>query len=296
MHSFLQDPQINSSIGSTFSLSEHSNTYRGDIGSESEAKKRLKSANKKMADLQRKLYATDHHSILLVFQAMDAAGKDSTIRAVFSGVNPTGFQVSSFKAPSKKELDHDYLWRCQMSLPERGRIGIFNRSHYEEVLVCKVHPEYVIGQNIPDIDTLEDLDEKFWQKRYRQIRDWEQHLVDNGTVILKFFLNVSREEQKRRFNSRIESSKKNWKFSLGDIKERQLWPAYMDAYQSAIQETSRTDAPWFIIPADDKPVMRTMVAEIVTERLEQLSLNYPLMDQKALDEMKQGKEILEKEA
>lgn len=295
MHSFLTDKQINTSLQSPFVLSDHPCDYKGDLQSDKKAKKRLKAANRKIADLQRKLYATDHHSVLLVFQAMDAAGKDSTIRSVFSGVNPTGFQVSSFKAPSKKELDHDYLWRCQIALPERGRIGIFNRSHYEEVLVCKVHPEYVLGQNIPGVDSLEKLNAEFWEGRYRQIHDWERHLSDNGTMILKFFLNVSRDEQKRRFQSRIDDQRKNWKFSLGDVHERQLWDKYMQAYESAINATSTAASPWLVIPADNKAIMRAMVAEIVAERLESLDLSYPKMNQKAMAEMKEGQEILEKE-
>lgn len=295
MHSFLEDIQINTALSKGRTLADFSSDYTADIRTEKQAKKRLKAANKKMAELQRMLYASDNHSVLLVFQAMDAAGKDSTIRSVFSGVNPSGFQVSSFKAPSKKELDHDYLWRCQMALPERGRIGIFNRSHYEEVLVCKVHPYYVLGQNIPGIDQLSDLDQAFWDKRYRQIADWERHLVENGTIILKFFLNVSKEEQKRRFLSRIEEQKKNWKFNIGDLKERQLWDQYMEAYQMAINKTSTAESPWLVMPADNKAIMRAMVAETVVQRLEQLNLKYPSMDQKASEELQSGKEILEKE-
>jgi PPK2 family polyphosphate:nucleotide phosphotransferase len=204
--SFLTDENLVVQDGTNFKLSNYSTQYNGGITSEDEAKELLAKANKEMGKLQNKLYATDNHSVLLVFQAMDAAGKDSTIRSVFSGVNPTGFQVSSFKAPSKNELDHDFLWRCNLALPERGRIGIFNRSHYEEVLVCKVHPEYVLGQNIPSIQSLNDIDDHFWQMRYKSIRNWEKHLAASGTLILKFFLNVSKEEQKARFLSRIEES------------------------------------------------------------------------------------------
>lgn len=295
MQSFLNDPKICVTNGTEFKLSEASTSYRGDIDSKKEAKKRLKKANKKMDELQRKLYANDNHSVLIVFQAMDAAGKDSTIRAVFSGLNPTGFQVSSFKAPSKLELDHDYLWRTQLALPERGRIGLFNRSHYEEVLVCKVHPEYVLGQNIPGIHSLEHLDDSFWENRYEQISNWEKHLAQNGTMILKFFLNVSRDEQKRRFLSRIDEQEKNWKFSIGDLRERALWDDYMKAYQNAIQATAKPNSPWFIIPADDKKVMRTMVAEIVCEALQNLNLSYPHVGSKAMEELKEGKNILENE-
>ncbi len=296
MKSFLTDENIVVKDGTNFKLSNYSTQYNGGITSEDEAKELLAKANKEMGKLQNKLYATDNHSVLLVFQAMDAAGKDSTIRSVFSGVNPTGFQVSSFKAPSKNELDHDFLWRCNLALPERGRIGIFNRSHYEEVLVCKVHPEYVLGQNIPSIQSLNDIDDHFWQMRYKSIRNWEKHLAASGTLILKFFLNVSKEEQKARFLSRIEETKKNWKFSFGDLKERARWNDYMDAYQSAITDTADKDAPWYIIPADNKPVMRSMVASIVTEALANLKLKYPTVGEKEMDEMRQAKEILENES
>jgi PPK2 family polyphosphate:nucleotide phosphotransferase len=294
--SFLTDENLVVQDGTNFKLSNYSTQYNGGITSEDEAKELLAKANKEMGKLQNKLYATDNHSVLLVFQAMDAAGKDSTIRSVFSGVNPTGFQVSSFKAPSKNELDHDFLWRCNLALPERGRIGIFNRSHYEEVLVCKVHPEYVLGQNIPSIQSLNDIDDHFWQMRYKSIRNWEKHLAASGTLILKFFLNVSKEEQKARFLSRIEETKKNWKFSFGDLKERARWNEYMDAYQSAITNTADKDAPWHIIPADNKPVMRSMVASIVTEALANLKLKYPTVGEKEMDEMRQAKEILENES
>ena len=295
MQSFLNDSKIIVKDGSNFNLNNYSTAYNGDIQNLKDAEKRLKQANKRMFKLQQKLYANDNHSVLLVFQAMDAAGKDSTIRAVFSGVNPTGFQVSSFKAPSKLELDHDYLWRTTLALPERGRIGIFNRSHYEEVLVCKVHPEYVLGQNIPHINTMDDINQEFWNERYKQISNWESHLAANGTLVLKFFLNVSKDEQKARFMSRIENQKKNWKFSFGDMKERALWDKYMSAYQDAISNTAAAHAPWFIIPADNKANMRAMVAEIVAESLEKLNLSYPTVGEKELLEMKEAKEILENE-
>ncbi|MFY0644901.1 MAG: polyphosphate kinase 2 family protein [Bacteroidia bacterium] len=295
MHSLLNDPEIAVHQTAGIKLSQFKTDYKADFKDLKDAKIRLKLANKKMNDLQRKLYAADNHSVLLVFQAMDAAGKDSTIRSVFSGLNPTGFQVSSFKAPSKKELDHDYLWRCQKALPERGRIGIFNRSHYEEVLVCKVHPEYVVGQNIPGITEVSKLNSAFWNARYEQISDWEKHLAANGTVIMKFFLNVSKEEQKNRFLSRINTPRKNWKFSYGDMKERALWSEYQLAYEDAISATAREFAPWFVIPADNKTYMRALVAEIVVEKLEELNLHYPQVDQEAVEEMKIAKEMLENE-
>jgi len=228
-----------------------------------------------LKDLQRVLYAHDHHAVLLVFQAMDAAGKDSTIRHVMTGVNPAGCQVFSFKQPSKEELDHDFLWRSAIRLPERGRIGIFNRSYYEEVLVVRVHPEYLGGQNIPERPPLPQL----WSERYESIRDHELHLARNGTLILKFWLNVSHEEQHRRFLRRLNEPSKHWKFSEGDLAESRLWPQYMEAYQEALAETSRPWAPWFAIPADSKPYMRWEVTRIITEALRGLGLRYPTVSE-----------------
>lgn len=244
----------------------------GDAPGKSECKKRLKGCIKELDELQRMLYAEDSHSLLLVFQAMDAAGKDSTIRAVMSGVNPAGCQVSNFKAPSAEELDHDFLWRTARRLPERGRIGIFNRSYYEEVLVVRVHPEYLAAQRLPSVPG--DL-ENLWKARYASIREHEEHLARNGTVILKFWLNVSPGEQRRRFLSRIDEPHKNWKFSSSDVAERSHWDAYMAAYEDALAATSRPWAPWYAIPADDKPFMRLQVAEIIVENLKRLGLAYP---------------------
>jgi PPK2 family polyphosphate:nucleotide phosphotransferase len=236
-----------------------------------ELKDSLERSVDRIDDLQRRLYADDHWGVLLVFQAMDAAGKDSTIRAVLRGVNPQGCEVASFKQPSKRELDHDFLWRVSSALPERGRIGVFNRSHYEEVLVVRVHPEYLRGQRLPRGEPLVDV----WEGRFQSIRDFEQHLARNGYLILKFFLNVSREEQAERFRRRIDRPEKNWKFSEGDLAERALWAEYMDAYQGALNATSRPWAPWYAVPADDKPFMRSAVAEIVEKSLISLGLSYP---------------------
>ncbi|MEM7479784.1 MAG: polyphosphate kinase 2 family protein [Acidobacteriota bacterium] len=224
-----------------------------------------------LAKLQRKLYADDRYALLLVFQAMDAAGKDGTIRAVLTGVNPAGFQVSNFKQPSAEELDHDFLWRISRRLPERGRIGVFNRSHYEEVLVVRVHPEYLGPQRLP---RLMSMDQR-WSERYQSIRQFEEHLARNGTKILKFWLNVSKEEQRQRFLARIDERRKNWKFSAGDVRERGFWDRYMEAYEDALNATSRPHAPWYAIPADDKRYMRLQVAKIVVESLRRLHLNYP---------------------
>ncbi|GAA0208046.1 polyphosphate kinase 2 family protein [Kangiella japonica] len=241
-------------------------------------KKRYKGNRKKLYKEQQKLYADNKYSLLLIFQAMDAAGKDSTIRHVFRGVNPAGFQVSSFKQPSKRELDHDFLWRTVKQLPERGRIGVFNRSYYEEVLVVKVHPHYLTAQQLPEINAYSQNSASFWLNRYRSINEHEHHLANNGTIIRKFFLNVSREEQHKRFKKRIEVSGKNWKFSPGDLRESELWDQYMDAYEGCLNNTSTSWAPWYCIPADNKPAMRAAVSDIILESLKSLSLSYPSLD------------------
>lgn len=256
-----------------FRVAEASSRVPGEALGKKEAKKILREVVKEIADLQEMLYASDNHSVLLVFQAMDAAGKDGTIRAVMSGINPAGCQVHSFKQPSKEELDHDFLWRTTKSLPERGRIGIFNRSYYEEVLVVKVHPEWLGSQKLPDLPA-GDLS-AFWEERYASIRAHERHLAMNGTVILKFWLNVSHDEQRQRFLDRIDTPAKNWKFSSGDVRERGFWPDYMAAYEDVLNATSRPWAPWYAIPADDKRSMRIAVAEIVRERLRKLDLRFP---------------------
>jgi PPK2 family polyphosphate:nucleotide phosphotransferase len=243
-----------------------------------------------LSDLQRRLYAQNRYALLLIFQAMDAAGKDGTIRAVMSGIDPAGCQVYSFKAPSTEELDHDFLWRTALRLPERGRIGIFNRSYYEEVLVVRVHPEFLDAQHLP-----KSKDRKIWEERYDSIRDHERHLARNGTVILKFWLNVSKDEQRRRFISRIDELEKNWKFSSRDIEERQYWDAYMQAYENALNATSRAWAPWYAIPADDKNFMRMTVAEIIVERLRSLDIEYPELPKEERGRLLEMREVLEKE-
>jgi PPK2 family polyphosphate:nucleotide phosphotransferase len=234
-------------------------------------RKSLKQENNKLYELQRRLYAQNQYSVLLIFQAMDAAGKDSTIRHVMRGVNPAGCQVFSFKQPSKEELDHDFLWRSAVRLPERGRIGIFNRSYYEETLVVRVHPEYLAGQRLPDEINLENI----WESRFKSIRDHELHLAENGTRIIKFWLNVSRDEQRNRFLERLDNPKKNWKFSKHDIRERALWEKYMDAYESTLNATSTSHAPWYAIPADNKPYARLAVARIIADTLNSLDCRYP---------------------
>ena len=241
-------------------------------------------------ELQRKLYADNRYSVLFVFQAMDAGGKDGTIRNVFTGVNPAGFQVSSFKAPSDEELDHDFLWRVAEKLPERGRIGVFNLSHYEEVLVVRVHPEFLEGQRLPHCDL-----ETIWSERFESIRNFEKHLADNGTIIVKFFLNVSFQEQTKRLLRRIDKPSRNWKFNSGDVKERERWPDYMRAFEEALNETSRPWAPWYAIPADNKPYMRLQVARIVQETLESLGVDFPKIDEAARLALAECREALERQ-
>ncbi len=243
-----------------------------------DAKDILKKNVDRIYELQRKLYADNHHSLLLVFQAMDAAGKDSTIRHVLSGVNPAGFQVFSFKQPSSEELEHDFLWRSAQRLPERGRIGVFNRSYYEETLVVRVHPEYLGGQHLPAVNS-EHVDKSFWEHRFESIRNHEAHLARNGTVILKFWLNVSLDEQKARFIDRLRQPEKNWKFSESDLAERTHWDDYMHAYSEMLPETSRPWAPWFAIPADSKKRMRAMVSQIVADTLEAMPLKWPAISE-----------------
>jgi PPK2 family polyphosphate:nucleotide phosphotransferase len=278
--------------GKKVNLKDHPTDFSGDFKDKDEAVQDLEKNIEQLAKLQDVLYAQNVHSILLIFQAMDAAGKDSVIKHVMSGVNPQGCQVTSFKAPSAEELDHDYLWRSQQALPERGRIGIFNRSHYEEVLVVRVHPAILQGQQLPD-----DIknDKHIWEKRFRQIRDWEDMLADNGTHILKFFLNVSKDEQKKRFLERIEQPDKNWKFSAGDAKERAYWKDYMDAYEDAMSATSTDQSPWFIIPADKKWFTRLAVSEIIVQMMESLDMHYPVVTEAHMADLAESKKILESE-
>lgn len=274
----------------SFRVSDYA-TVPGELPGKKELQKSLKKRVAQIAKLQRKLYADDRFAVLLVFQAMDAAGKDGTIRAVMSGVNPAGCQVYSFKSPSSEELDHDFLWRTTRSLPERGRIGIFNRSYYEEVLAVRVRPEYLAKQRLPDVDK-----KNIWSDRFASIREHESHLTRNGTIVLKFWLNVSPEEQKARFMSRLTTPERYWKFSKTDLSERGKWTDYMAAYQDIFNETSRENAPWYAIPADNKPYMRLCVAQIIAQKLASLPLQYPEKSAEELALFEQHISALEQES
>jgi len=278
--------------GSTISLKkEYDPGYTADFLEKGEAKDLLDEGIKKLAELQDKLYAQNTHALLIVIQAMDAAGKDGVIKHVMSGLNPQGVQVTSFKAPSAEELDHDYLWRCYKALPERGRIGIFNRSYYEEVLVVRVHPEFLKRQQLPP----DSIDKKIWARRFEEINNFEKYLVSNGTVVLKFFLNVSQKEQKKRFLERIDLPEKNWKFSTADAQERAHWNEYMEAYEDMLNNTSTKWAPWYIIPADKKWYTRIAVGAVMLHTLQGLELEYPTVDEDHKKELIKAKKILENE-
>uniref|UniRef100_UPI00356B0F9D polyphosphate kinase 2 family protein n=1 Tax=Bacteroides fragilis TaxID=817 RepID=UPI00356B0F9D len=277
--------------GAEHTVSEFDTHFTGDL-TKQEAGALLAEDIEKLSALQGKLYAQDRYSVLVIFQAMDAAGKDGTIKHVMSGINPQGCQVYSFKQPSAEELDHDYLWRINRCLPERGRIGIFNRSQYEDVLIAKVHPEIILSNKLPGVTSLEDVTPKFWKKRYRQINDYERYLTENGTIVIKFFLNVSKDEQKRRFLARLEDEAKNWKFSTSDLKERSYWDDYMKAYSDMLTHTSTEDAPWYVIPADNKWFMRYAVGRILCERMGGLDLHYPEMPVEARHKIDDFKKAL----
>ena len=252
------------------------------------AKELLQLSVEALAMMQDMLYAQDKWSLLIIFQAMDAAGKDGAIKHVMSGLNPQGCQVSSFKAPSAEDLDHDFMWRCQKQLPERGRIGIFNRSYYEEVLVVRVHEQILQSQKIPK----ELVTKHIWSERFEGIRNFEKYLTNNGTVVLKFFLNLSKGEQKKRFLERIDNPDKNWKFSASDAKEREFWDDYMNAYEQMIINTSTEKSPWYVIPADDKPYARIAVASAVINAMDSLNLAYPEVSKEKVEELQQVKKVL----
>jgi PPK2 family polyphosphate:nucleotide phosphotransferase len=276
--------------GSKFRLKRVDPSDTLQLGSDDKpkAKAALARGIEVLAKLQDKLYAQDRWSMLIVFQAMDAAGKDGAIKHVMSGINPQGCEVSSFKSPSAEELDHDFLWRCAKRLPERGRIGIFNRSYYEETLVVRVHQEFLAGQKLPQKLRTKDL----WQQRFEDIANFEHYLTRNGTVVLKFFLHVSKKEQQRRFLERIENPAKNWKFSINDVHEREHWDEYMVAYEETIRNTATKYAPWYVVPADNKWFTRLVVAAAIVEALNALDLEYPSLNKEELKELEAAKEAL----
>lgn len=278
-----------------FDLSKFT-THVEDVISNKESKKIIEKNIDRMRDLQEMMYAQDRYSTLFVLQAMDAAGKDGTISRLISGINPQGCKVASFKKPTPEELGHDFLWRISKQVPRKGIIGVFNRSHYEEVLVTKVHPSYIVHQNLPGIHSIDEIPADFWMKRYSRIKSYEDRLHANGTYIVKFFLHVSKEEQKRRMLDRINNPDKQWKFNINDVEERGYWQAYMDAYQSAIQYTATPMAPWYVIPADDKPTMRALVNSIACYHMEQIPLAFPKSSEKILEDVNKGKKILEAES
>ncbi|PKP01499.1 MAG: polyphosphate--nucleotide phosphotransferase [Bacteroidetes bacterium HGW-Bacteroidetes-9] len=292
MRNLLKVKDVLAVPGKKISVSDYNPSYKGILNGKGDGVKLLQENVEQLIELQAKLYADNRYSVLLIFQAMDAAGKDGTIKHVMSGLNPQGCEVYSFKAPSTNELEHDYMWRTNKCMPQRGRFGIFNRSYYEEVLVVKVHPEFLLAQNLPDIKSVDDVDKNFWENRYRQINDLEKHLVENGTIVLKFFLNVSKEEQKERFLERIDDPSKNWKFSSSDVKERGYWDDYMKAYGDMLTATSTKHAPWYVIPADRKWYMRYAVSNIIIHRLKELNLNYPKLPAAEKAKLKEAKEML----
>ncbi|MBE9029640.1 polyphosphate kinase 2 family protein [filamentous cyanobacterium LEGE 11480] len=267
---------------------DFSPSYKSDAFDKVQGKARLAETVGEMAALQNVLYAQNTYALLIIFQAMDAAGKDGTIKHVMSGVNPQGCQVFSFKAPSSEELDHDYLWRSMKTLPERGRIGIYNRSYYEEVLITRVHPAILDRQQLPP----HKVDKQFWQQRFDQINNFEQYLTANGVIVLKFFLNVSKAEQKTRFMERLDNPEKNWKFSMQDVKERQHWDDYQNAYEDMFNHTSTKAAPWHVIPADRKWFMRMVVSEIICEKLRSLDLQYPQLTDAQMSQLGAAKQQL----
>jgi hypothetical protein len=279
-------------ISGKFSIKKASTSYKGKLTKE-EGAQMLIQEKEKLRELQERLYADGSKSLLVVLQAMDAAGKDSMIEHVFGGVNPQGCNVTSFKTPSSKEYAHDFLWRHYLALPQKGMIGIFNRSHYESVLVCKVHPEYNLSEKT--WSSVKDFDDKFWENRYESIRNFEKHLAQNGTTIVKIFLHVSKDEQKKRLLARIDEQEKNWKFSAADLPERALFDQYMGAYETAINETSKDHAPWYVLPADNKWFARVAAVQIIIDTLEKMDLKYPTLSEKDRQDLQESKKQLESE-
>ncbi len=282
-------------VDSPISLQQLS-TYE-DLGADEDSLKEvLRNTRKKLGKFQDTMYAHGKYSVLICLQGMDTAGKDSLVREVFKDFNSRGVVVHSFKVPSTKELKHDYLWRHYIALPERGKFGVFNRTHYENVLVTRVHPDYILNENLPDVNSVEEITSDFWNKRFEQIRNFEKHITQNGTIVFKFFLHLSKSEQKKRLLRRIDRKEKNWKFSAGDLKERKLWDRYQVCYEDAINRTSRSWAPWYIIPADNKNTARLIVAHILLEYLTAMKdIDEPRLDAETLANLEMYKKELESE-
>lgn len=273
-------------------LKDYNPGYKCEFHQKGDAVRKLNAGILQLAKYQDILYAQNNYSLLIIFQAMDAAGKDSTIKHVMSGINPQGCQVFSFKAPSEEELDHDYLWRSMRALPERGRIGIFNRSYYEELLIVRVHPEILKKQQLP----IFPKGDQIWKQRFEEINNFEKYLVNNGVIVLKFFLNVSKSVQRKRFLERIDSPEKNWKFSASDLQERRFWDDYMNAYEEVFNHTSTEFAPWYIVPADRKWFTRLIVADIICQKLQELNLQYPKISEEYKRKLSEAKKALEAES
>ena len=278
--------------GKKIKLKDFRTDFKEKGVSKAEGEQMMQAGLEHVKEMQEMLIAEKRHSVLLVIQAMDAAGKDSAVKHIMSGLNPVGVKVTGFKAPTHHELAHDYLWRHQLVLPARGEIGIFVRSHYENVLVTRVHPEYVLAENIPGIETVDDIDKAFFRQRFRQINDWEKHLAENGTTIIKVFLYQSKEEQKKQFMERIDDPSKNWKFNTGDLKDRAVWDKFMDAYEDMFNHTSTEWAPWYIVPADDRWFARLAIAAIAYKQFKTLDLKYPVVSTEVRQALLKAKDAL----
>jgi PPK2 family polyphosphate:nucleotide phosphotransferase len=293
---FIEIKKLRVKPGKEIALKNYATDYNGASLNKQLAEGLLEDGLKHLSAVQDKLYAHNRYSVLIILQAMDAAGKDGAVKHIMSGFNPLGVKVHSFKAPSSHELDHHYLWRHCLALPARGEIAIHNRSHYENVLVTRVHPEYILKEHIPEVDSVEKIDKLFWEKRYKQINQFEKTLHQNGTIILKFFLHLSKKEQKKRFLERINDPTKNWKFAFGDLNERGYWDEYQLVYEKAINATSKSHAPWFIIPADDKWYARLAIAAVIHKQFEALQISYPEVNEVQKGELLKAKKQLMEEA
>ncbi|HZB13671.1 MAG TPA: polyphosphate kinase 2 family protein [Chryseolinea sp.] len=289
---FIEINKLKVEPGTEISLKNYPTDYEGKKLNKSEAGELLEAGLQHLAEVQEKLYAQNQYSVLIVLQAMDAAGKDSAVKHIMSGFNPLGVKVYSFKAPTHQELDHHYLWRHNLALPGRGEIAIHNRSHYENVLVTRVHPEYLLKEHLPGIDSVEKVNKKFWKRRFKQINRFEKNISQNGTIILKFFLHLSKDEQKKRLLERINDPEKNWKFSFGDLGERAHWSDYHQAYEEAISATSTSHAPWYIIPADDKWYTRLAIAGVIYKHFKALNIDYPVVSDALRADLVKGRELL----